>query len=79
MSFVVELSQIIFDQNDMDEEEIQEEPVFSDEICDSILSLVEMINLPHLEVKILFNKEAGKNHTVICGISTLMKRLEIIF
>lgn len=58
MPFIVELSQIIFEENEIDDG-IEEQTEFRDEISDSIMSLVEMIILPHLEVMDLIQQRGG--------------------
>lgn len=59
--FISEMSQILFDldvnQDDDDEEDVIES---IDSVGDSIMSLVEMIILPHLEVIDLIQKNGGK-------------------
>ncbi|WNF35242.1 hypothetical protein RJD24_12280 [Bacillaceae bacterium IKA-2] len=59
MPYVAEMSQIIFEEvaaTDEDTEEID----FTDSISDSIMSLVEIIILPHLEVLDHIQKNGGK-------------------
>ncbi|WP_394584545.1 HNH endonuclease [Cytobacillus firmus] len=59
--FISEMSQIIFDQDVNQDEEDEEDVIESiDSVADSIMSLVEMIILPHLEVIDLIQKNGGK-------------------
>lgn len=62
MPFVVELSQIIFDSRDDEEEEIEAEDdaVSRDAASEAVMSLVEMIILPHLEVMDIIQSRGGK-------------------
>jgi hypothetical protein len=62
MLFVVELSQIIFDSKDDEEEEIEAEDdsVSRDAASEAVMSLVEMIILPHLEVMDIIQSRGGK-------------------
>lgn len=57
--FVCELSEIIYD-NEFEEEEKEEVYQPDDEVAAAIMSLVEMIILPHLEVLDHLEKHAGK-------------------
>ena len=56
--FVCELSEIIYDNEFEEEEEEVYQP--DDEVAAAIMSLVEMIILPHLEVLDRLEKHAGK-------------------
>jgi HNH endonuclease len=59
MPFVVEMSQVIFDMSAQEEDEA-EKALELDEIGDTIMSLVEMIILPHLEVLDLIQQRGGQ-------------------
>jgi len=59
MEFVSELSQIIYEQEELNEGTEEEITEPADEIADSIMSLVEMIILPRLEVIDLINANGG--------------------
>lgn len=59
LPFVVELSQIIFDEREDDEDSELVEVESIDGIADSIRSLVEMIILPHLEVLDIIQQRGG--------------------
>ena len=60
LTFVVELSQIIFESKEEYEEEIPENNDLKDEISDYIMNLVEIIIHPHLEVMDLIQQRGGK-------------------
>jgi len=56
--FVSELSQIVFEQQEEDSLEVEEDTT-RDEIGDSIMSIIEMIILPHIEVLDYIEKNGG--------------------
>jgi hypothetical protein len=62
MPFVVELSQIIYDSKDDEEEEIEveDDSISRDAASEAVMSLVEMIILPHLEVMDIIQSRGGK-------------------
>ncbi|WP_430509983.1 HNH endonuclease [Gottfriedia solisilvae] len=55
--FLAEISQIIFEEDDEQEANMEEE--FTDTLSDTIMSLVEMVILPHLEVMDIIEKRGG--------------------
>lgn len=59
MPFVVEMSQVIYDMSAQEEDEVEEADEL-DAISDTIMSLVEMIILPHLEVLDLIQQRGGQ-------------------
>jgi hypothetical protein len=58
--FVVELSRIVFEEEPVDVDDDESDFVFNDAVEESIMSLVEMIILPHLEVLDRINNQNGK-------------------
>ena len=58
--FLAELSQIVFDESEHDETTESDEMELVDGIADSIMSLVEMIILPHLEVLDIIQQRGGR-------------------
>ena len=64
--FVCELSEIIYDNEFEEEEEEVYQP--DDEVAAAIMSLVEMIILPHLEVLDRLENMLGKLYMEIYGM-----------
>lgn len=60
MSFVIDLSHVVFEDRQEEENRDDEDFIFNDAVEESILSLVEMIILPHLEVLERIEKKNGK-------------------
>jgi hypothetical protein len=58
MPFIAEMSEIIFEEKVQQEEETEEDSI--DAVSEMIMSLVEMIILPHLEVMDMIRRRGGK-------------------
>lgn len=58
--FVIDLSQVVFEEKQEENDREEEEFIFNDSVEESIMSIVEMIILPHLEVLDRIENKNGK-------------------